>query len=119
MAGYHLGRPSWSDEGFYPVKERLLEGFDLGNNDAVLLVDLGGGIGHYTEQFRSGFPDAPGRLILQDLPVVLGQVQGLHPRIERMEYDFFTEQPVKGKFLNAALIRPAICPSFLSIRLGG
>lgn len=98
MAGYLLGRPSWSDEGFYPVKKRLLEGFDLGNNDAVLLVDIGGGIGHYTEQFRSKFPDAPGRLILQDLPVVLEQVQGLNPRIERMEHDFFTEQPVKGKF---------------------
>ncbi|KAF2262889.1 hydroxyindole O-methyltransferase [Lojkania enalia] len=96
MAGYLLGRPSWSDEGFYPVKKRLLEGFDLGNNDSVLLVDIGGGIGHYTEQFRSKFPDAPGRLILQDLPVVLGQIQGLHPRIERMEYDFFTGQPVKG-----------------------
>jgi hypothetical protein len=106
MAGYLLGRPSWSDEGFYPVKTRLLEGFDLGNNDAVLLVDIGGGIGHYTEQFRSKFPDAPGRLILQDLPVVLGQAQGLHAHIERMEYDFFTEQPVKGKFLNATNTLP-------------
>jgi hypothetical protein len=101
MAGYLLGRPSWNDERFYPVKKRLLEGFDLDNNDAVLLVDLGGGIGHYTEQFRFNFPDAPGRLILQDLPAVLDHAQGLHARIERMEYDFFTEQPVKGKFLNA------------------
>jgi hypothetical protein len=96
MAGYLLGRPSWSEEEFYPVSERLLEGFDLDADDAVLLVDLGGGIGHYTEQFRSNFPYAPGRLILQDLSVVLCQAQGLHPRIERMNHDFFTEQPVKG-----------------------
>ncbi|RYP84309.1 hypothetical protein DL769_001224 [Monosporascus sp. CRB-8-3] len=96
MAGYHLGRPAWMDEGFYPAKERLLDGFDTENKDAVLLVDIAGGIGHYTEQFRSKFPDAPGRLILQDMPVVLRSIQELHPRIERMEYDFFTEQPVKG-----------------------
>ncbi|KAI1872075.1 uncharacterized protein JN550_004278 [Neoarthrinium moseri] len=96
MAGYLLGRPPWSDSGFFPVKERLLDGFDADKKDAVLLVDIAGGMGHYTDQFRSKFPDAPGRLILQDLPVVLGQIQGLDSRIERMEYDFFTEQPVKG-----------------------
>lgn len=97
--GYFLGRPSWSDEGFYLVKKQLLEGFDLGNNDAVLLVDIGSGIGYYTAQFQSNFLDTPGRLILQDLSIVLGYVKELYPRIESMEYDFFTEQPVKGKLL--------------------
>ncbi|KAI1121653.1 S-adenosyl-L-methionine-dependent methyltransferase [Nemania abortiva] len=96
MHGYLLGRPGWMDEGFYPVKERLFDGFDTTNKDAVLLVDVAGGIGHYTEGFLSKFPDAPGRLILQDLPPVLDHVQQLHPRIEKMAYDFFTEQPVKG-----------------------
>ncbi|XXH04676.1 hypothetical protein Hte_011096 [Hypoxylon texense] len=82
MHGYLLGRPRWMDEGFYP--------------DAVLLVDVAGGFGHYTEGFLSKYLDAPGRLILQDLPPVLGQIQQVNPRIEKMEYDFFTEQPVKG-----------------------
>ncbi|KAI6087250.1 S-adenosyl-L-methionine-dependent methyltransferase [Hypoxylon rubiginosum] len=95
MHGYLLGRPGWMDEGFYPVKERLFDGFDTAK-DAVLLVDVGGGFGHYTEGFLSKFPDAPGRLILQDLPPVIAQIQQLNPRIEKMEYDFFTEQPVKG-----------------------
>lgn len=95
--GYLLGRPSWSDERFFPVQKRLLQDFDERDNDAVLLVDIGGGIGHYTEQFRSAFSEAPGRLVLQDLSVVLEQAQGLHSRIEKMEYDFFTEQPIKGK----------------------
>lgn len=100
MRGYLLGRPSWSDPEFYPVKERLLDGFDRESSNAVLLVDIAGGIGHYTDQFRSNFPDAPGRLILQDLPIVLKDAQGLNPRIEGMEYDFFTEQPVKGELLS-------------------
>ena len=96
MAGYLQGRPAWTDRGFYPAKERLVEGFDTENKDAVLLVDIAGGVGHYTDQFRSNFPDAPGRLILQELPVVIGAIQELHPRIERIEYDFFTEQPCEG-----------------------
>lgn len=85
------------DEGFYPVKERLFDGFDTSNKDAVLLIDVGGGFGHYTEELLSKFPNCPGRLILQDLPPVIGRIQQLHPRIEKMEYDFFTEQPVKGE----------------------
>ncbi|KAI0892182.1 S-adenosyl-L-methionine-dependent methyltransferase [Annulohypoxylon nitens] len=93
---YLLGRPGWMDEGFYPVKERLFDGFDTSNKDAVLLIDVGGGFGHYTEELLSKFPNCPGRLILQDLPPVIGRIQQLHPRIEKMEYDFFTEQPVKG-----------------------
>ncbi|KAI0423613.1 S-adenosyl-L-methionine-dependent methyltransferase [Xylaria sp. FL1042] len=96
MHGYSLGRPGWMDEGFYPVKERLFNGFDASNQEAVLLIDIAGGFGHYTDAFLSKFPDAPGRLILQDLPPVIKQIKKLHPRIEKMEYDFFTEQPVKG-----------------------
>ncbi|XDG04359.1 hypothetical protein ABKA04_003974 [Annulohypoxylon sp. FPYF3050] len=94
---YLLGRPGWMDEGFYPVKERLFDGFDTSNKDAVLLIDVGGGFGHYTEELLSKFPNCPGRLILQDLPSVIGRIQRIHPRTEKMEYDFFTEQPVKGE----------------------
>lgn len=103
MAGYQLGRPAWMDEGFYPVRQRLIDGFDTKSKDATLLVDIAGNIGHYTEQFRSKFPDAPGRLIVQDLPIVIQGIQDLHPRIEKMEHDFFTEQPIKGGFHKRAL----------------
>lgn len=119
MAGYLLGRPPWCDKRFFPVKERLLDGFDTETKDAVLLIDLAGGMGHYTEQFRSMFPDAPGRLIVQDLPIVLAQIQGLNSRIERMEYDFFTEQPVKGECPNLALASPFIFILFMSIYWSG
>lgn len=37
-------RAQWQDPAFYPVKERLLSGFDPANAD-VLMVDVGGGVG--------------------------------------------------------------------------
>lgn len=95
MGGYRQGRPSWMDKGFYPVQERLVDGFDNAS-DAALLVDIGGGLGHDLDEFRRKYPDAPGRLVLQDLGPVLGQIKQLDSKIERMEYDFYTEQPVKG-----------------------
>lgn len=97
MGGYHQGRPSWMDANFYPVQERLFDGFEKDNKEAALIVDIGGNVGHDLEEFGRKHPEAPGRLILQDLPVIIGQIKRLDDRIERMEYDFYTEQPVKGK----------------------
>ncbi|KAH7001129.1 S-adenosyl-L-methionine-dependent methyltransferase [Ilyonectria destructans] len=95
MGGYRQGRPSWMDTGFFPVEERLIAGFEEAE-DAALLVDVGGSFGHDLAEFRSKFSDAPGRLVLQDLPVVIEQIQNLDAKIERTSYDFFTEQPIKG-----------------------
>jgi hypothetical protein len=114
MGGYRQGRPSWMDANFYPVNERLVGGLDT-SDDAVLLVDIGGSLGHDIEEFRyvdhqalmqlpadethrSKFPDVPGRLVLQDLPVVIDAIKELPSKIERMKHDFHTEQPVKGGF---------------------
>lgn len=96
MGGYHQGRPSWMDAGFFPVKERLVEGFDNSEGSAMI-VDVGGSYGHDLEEFCAKHPDVPGRLILQDLPIVIDQVKKLDARIEPMSYDFLTEQPVNGK----------------------
>ncbi|KAJ4160377.1 hypothetical protein NW754_003502 [Fusarium falciforme] len=95
MGGYRQGRPSWMDADFFPVQEKLLNGFDQ-SEDATLLVDIGGSFGHDIGEFRRKFPDAPGRLVLQDLPVVIDQITKLDEKIERTKYDFFTEQPIKG-----------------------
>ncbi|GJD01163.1 O-Methyltransferase [Colletotrichum higginsianum] len=95
MAGYRQGRPSWMDDRFYPVAERLIRGADR-SADAAFLVDIGGSIGHDLDEFCRKHPDAPGRHILQDLPHVLSQIQKIDPKIEPMEYDFHTEQTVRG-----------------------
>lgn len=96
MAGYRQGRPSWMDENFFPVKERLIKGAKAEDN-AALLVDIGGSIGHDIAEFARKHGNSAGRLVLQDLPAVLGQIDNLDERIERMSYDFFTKQPLAGK----------------------
>ncbi|KAF2646829.1 S-adenosyl-L-methionine-dependent methyltransferase [Massarina eburnea CBS 473.64] len=95
MGGYRQGRPSWMDPNFYPVKEQIFAGMDT-SEDSVLLVDIGGGLGHDLGEFSAKYPDAPGRLVLQDLQVVIDGIKQLDPKIERMNHDFLTEQPLKG-----------------------
>ncbi|KAH8885725.1 S-adenosyl-L-methionine-dependent methyltransferase [Thozetella sp. PMI_491] len=72
----------------FPAKEKI-EGTEI---DDVLLVDVGGGQGNWTQVFQKAFPDLPGRLIVQDQPGVTPELEG----IESMVYDFFTPQPVAG-----------------------
>lgn len=95
MGGYRQGRPSWMDATFYPVEEQLVKGIEE-SRDSVLLVDVGGGKGHDLEEFRSKYPTAHGRLILQDLPFVIDTIEQLDGKIERMSHDFHSEQPVKA-----------------------
>jgi hypothetical protein len=102
MAGYTADRLSWLH--IYPTAQLLdtaavadvLKG---DNEEAVLLVDVGGGLGHDLESFRRAHPNPSGRLVLQDLPDVIRQAEtsGLHPSITPMPYDFLTSpQPVLG-----------------------
>lgn len=60
-----------------------------------LWVDVGGGFGHRTQEFRSKFPSLPGKLIVQDLPHIVATIQP-QESIELMGHDFFTPQPVVG-----------------------
>lgn len=80
------------DEGFYPIVERL-EGVP---KEQVLLVDVGGGMGHDLRQFKDRFPHISGRLILQDTESVIAQLKQSSSGIEATVHDFFTPQPVKG-----------------------
>jgi demethylsterigmatocystin 6-O-methyltransferase len=61
-----------------------------------IFVDVGGSIGHQCVALKEKYPELPGRIIYQDLPVVIAH--GLKiPGVEPMVYDFFQEQPIKGK----------------------
>ncbi len=109
MATWMLDRPHWSDDnlGFYPVKERLIEGA-AGGDEAVFLVDVGGSKGHDLTKFlaRHPFDSFPGRLVLQDRAEVIDSIpQGsLGPGIHSMAHDFNTPQPVQGE-CNATVYR--------------
>ena len=67
-----------------------------GEEEAVLLVEVGGGTGQNLQEFRGKYPRLHGQLILQDKPEVINAAIGLDQSIKAMAYDFFTEQPVKG-----------------------
>ena len=97
MAGYRTGRPSWMDPDFYPVQQNLIGGARTGPGD-VFLVDVGGSKGHDLSELYQKYPKLPGRLVLQDLPVVIAEARAsnLDPKIHPMEHDFFKDQPVKG-----------------------
>ena len=95
MAGYRAGKANWTHEGFYPVAE-YLGALAKPDDNAVLLVDVGGGMGHDLEEFQARFPDLKGRLLLQERPEVVRQITKVSPRIEVTEHDFFKAQPIKG-----------------------
>ncbi|CAI7584217.1 unnamed protein product [Penicillium manginii] len=118
MSAYHQGRPSWMDEGFYPVEEKLISGAKTGPEE-VFIVDVGGNKGHDLEEFKSKWPNSPGRLILQDQPHVLKEITTLNRAVEPMVHDFYTPQPIKGArayFLHSILHdwNDAICQDILS-----
>ncbi|KAL8922585.1 MAG: hypothetical protein Q9208_005089 [Pyrenodesmia sp. 3 TL-2023] len=92
MTGQREGRDRWLD--FFPFPERVVDGFQ-GGPEAVMLVDIGGGIGHEIQAIKQYYPSLPGRLILQDTPETLKQALAVDS-METMAYDFFTEQTVKG-----------------------
>lgn len=94
MTGVRGGRPHWVN--WYPIQERIIDGAS-GNDEDVLLVDVGGGRGHDLDTFIRRFPDAKGRFILEDLPAVIDDYQAINPRIDPVKHDFFTRQPVHGE----------------------
>lgn len=75
----------------------LVKGYD--KTYPVLLVDIGGGVGHQCMELKSRYPSLPGELVVQDLRISKElELVG----VKGMEYDFFTPQPIKSKFYSAA-----------------
>ena len=83
-------------ESVYPIREHLVNGFDESFQDA-LFVDNGAGNAHVVVGLRSAMPDLPGRMVAQDLPMVIGAAPSPPPGVEMQAYDFFAEQPIKCK----------------------
>ncbi|KAL4798809.1 S-adenosyl-L-methionine-dependent methyltransferase [Aspergillus venezuelensis] len=87
---------NWVD--WFDVKNTILDGFEQAKNGGVLLVDVGGGEGHYIHAFNRKFPpaDVRGCRVLQDLPHVVSNITNPPESTELMAQDLFQPQPVKG-----------------------
>lgn len=81
---------------FFPVESTISKNFPSDGKDAVLLVDVGGGVGHDLKAFKARFPELPGRLVLQDLPQVIENIATIPDGIEPLEHDMFTPQPIQN-----------------------
>ena len=93
MKGRREGSVSWLD--FYPFAENVLADA-AADPKGVLVVDVGGGLGHGLVEINKKFPQLKGRLILQDHPKTIEQA-GIVARVfEPMAQDFFKPQPVQG-----------------------
>ncbi|KAJ5148851.1 hypothetical protein N7448_000429 [Penicillium atrosanguineum] len=91
MEGNRGDNLNWVD--WFPVQERLIDGYEASEGD-VLLVDVAGGRGHELAAFQAKFPNALGRLILEDQPGVLpGNDSGR--KIESLSFDLFKPQPIQ------------------------
>lgn len=105
MTAQRVG-PNWID--LCPIDEVFGSGLRV-DPDAVLLVDIGGGVGHDLIYFRSKHGHLPGRLVVQDLPATIDYArQQPHEGVELHAYDMFTPQPIKGKHNHCYLIRSCV-----------
>ncbi|KAH7125192.1 O-methyltransferase-domain-containing protein [Dendryphion nanum] len=74
----------------YPVQERIKNE----DPDRVLIVDVGGNVGHQLIKFKEKYPSIPGKLVLQDLPQVVNSEEAKVPEsIIKVGHDFFKPQP--------------------------
>ncbi|CAH0004400.1 unnamed protein product [Clonostachys byssicola] len=130
MSVYRAGQLDWWQ--FYPVAERLTEGFDKAVSENFV-VDVGGGRGHDLMSFANGINAAPGKLVLQDQPDVVASVEKTD-LFEIQAHDFYTPQPVKSArvyFLHSILhdwsdkdgvrilqnLKPALTPGYSRVLL--
>ena len=72
----------------------------------VFMADVGGGLAHDLMGLAKQYPDRKMRLAVEDLPSVIAETkeEKLDSRIEMVDHDFFTKQPIKG----AKIVRSAV-----------
>ena len=89
--------------GIFPFEEQLSK--VATNDQTVLAIDIGGGRGQAITEIRALTKTIKGRVILQDLPEVIGEIKDPLPGVELMKYNFFEPQPVKGIMTSKIVFR--------------
>lgn len=89
MRGYGTHMGPWYE--VYPSEELLKDA-----GDKVLVVDVGGSLGHDLIGFAQKHKVAQDKVVLQDVPEVLKDAMS-STAMTIQAHDFFTPQPVKGE----------------------
>ncbi|TAQ84328.1 hypothetical protein B7494_g7334 [Chlorociboria aeruginascens] len=76
---------------YFPVSSKL----QVKSPSDTLLVDIGGGIGHDLIAFQKYHPGVRGKLVVQEIPVVVDSITDLPTDISAMKHNFFSCQPIK------------------------
>ncbi|KAF1915254.1 S-adenosyl-L-methionine-dependent methyltransferase [Ampelomyces quisqualis] len=91
---YNAGKPFFWEDGWYPLRDRLVQGGPK-SDDEVLLIDIGGGNAGDLGILRKALgPDVKGRLILQELKHIVDSAD--QDGYEAQIGDWNQAQPVKG-----------------------
>ncbi|KAF1997060.1 S-adenosyl-L-methionine-dependent methyltransferase [Amniculicola lignicola CBS 123094] len=86
----------------FPVTEKL----QVESPDRVVLVDVGGNRGHDLIELKKMHPNLQGRLLLEDLPVVVEDAATVLPEgIEKVGIDFLDPQPPIAKGAKAYYLK--------------
>ena len=85
----------------YPAADELR----IDDPHRVLLVDVGGSLGHQARKFAEQYPALPGKLVVEDLPHVVGSAEDLPESIVRVGHDFFEPQPEAVRGAKAYYLR--------------
>ena len=98
MQGYFGGPPTSYPTDWFPFDKVCFDDFDQRQSEYVW-VDIGGGKGHHSQELVDRYPRSQGKFLVQDRDVVLDRTDDdtvLSSRVEKMPYDFFQAQPIKG-----------------------
>lgn len=91
MTAVHNGKNTWLDVVDF---ESLIKGAD---SETPVFVDVGGGVGSQCAILKAKYPNLTGRVILQDLMAVIEHHALPTEGVENTVFDFWGEQPIKGK----------------------
>jgi hypothetical protein len=97
-----MGQVDWTE--FYPVEEKL----KVENPERIALVDVGGGVGHDVAAFQKKFPNLPGKLMFEDLEIVVNAAKETPAGIVGVGHDFFKPQPDAVKGAKAYYLRTVL-----------
>jgi len=97
-----MGQVDWTE--FYPVEERV----KVDSAERIALVDVGGGVGHDLTALRAKMPNLTGRLVFEDLPIIVDAAQITLEGIVGIGHDFFNPQPESVRGAKAYYLRTVL-----------